>query len=393
MIYIVILLLLLYLSYNYDICGKERNREFWYVTVLCVFILLAGLRWRVGIDTIRYTFHFYYDYPSLDHFSFKDYGLGTNPLFVFLNSLVKTLGGRFFIVQLVQAAFVNVLIMNYFKKHTKYIFTCAVFYFCISFSGIMMEAMKASFSIAISLYAFDYFIEKKWLKGYILLIVATMFHAQTLVLFLFPAFLFLRLNKNGLFVLIGAYFLGMILQGLLSDYIFLFEDYEEIEDKLMSYSSEDSSYGVYGRNITYYLLHIVPNIIYPLSALWYVKKNSQNQNIKKFEPLIILGVTFVLIWANYRIAYRYVDYFEIYFALFFAECTAGISIRTDLSRGLAYIQSLALFFPLLISLVYFVSFREPRYIYTSVMNREIIVEKEIWFMNHNNYYPPSENEY
>lgn len=381
MIYLAILALLFLLSFHYDICGKKKYKSFWYLAVLGIFILFAGLRWRVGTDTIQYLYFFYHDYPTLSAFSFEDYYVGKDPFFVLINSFVKSIGGRFYWVQLIQTTFVNTLILHYFRKHSKYIFTCCLFYFLLSYISFTMEIMRASFSIVISLYAFDYFIEKKWAKGYLFLLFALMFHTQTLVLFLFPLFLFLRLDKKGVVILIGAYVIGVFIQGLLADYVSLFEGNEILAGKMSAYTSEGATYGENNHNITYYIVTIFPRLFYPLFALWYVKRSQsvQSSNIVCFEPFIMLGLIFVLIQIHFLIAYRYVEYFTIYFAMFFAEAYVGITVPKRRKRiDIAYLCSLALFFPAMISFLY-LSFKEPRYNYSSVLDRTIDPQKESQF--------------
>lgn len=396
MIYLAILALLMFLSFRYDICGKKDNKEQWYFIVLCVFILFAGLRWRVGVDTMRYLYFFYHDYPTLSDFSFEEYYIGKDPFFVLLNSFVKSIGGRFYVVQLIQAAFVNTLILNYFKKHCQYIFTCCMFYFLLSYISFSMEIMRASFSIVICLYAFDYFIEKKWIKGYALLLVATMFHAQALVVFLFPAFLFLRLNKRGLTILAGAYVLGIFVQEMLGNYIFLFEGNEDIKNKVSIYTSEDDPFGKNTHNINYYIVSIIPKVFYPLFTLWNVKKYYKNSDLERLEPLVILGVIFVLIQANFVIAYRYVEYFTIYYALLYAEICVGMIKKGKNNIGFAYLRTILFFFPVMLSLVYFTAFKDPRYIYSSVLGKTIYPQKEAYFKElsfSDTYYSPNYNEY
>lgn len=395
MIYLTILALLMFLSFRYDICGKKDNKEQWYLIVLCIFILLAGLRWRVGVDTMRYLDSFYHEYPALTDFSFEEYFIGKDPFYVLLNSVVKSAGGRFYMVQLIQAAFVNILVLNYFKKHSQYVFTCCMFYFLLSYIPLTMETMRASFSIVISLYAFDYFIEKKWLKGYALLLIALMFHAQTLVVFLFPVFLFLRLNKKGLVILIGAYVLGIFLQGLLADYIILFEANESLEDKVSGYTAEDAVYGENDRNIKYLIINILPKLFYPLFALWYCK-HYKIPNLEKLEPFVMLGVIFVMIQMHFLIAFRYIEYFLIFFAIYYAAVYVDmITKRKQIGIDVAYFKTMCFFFPVIIYLVYFVSFKEPRYIYSSVLNKSINKEKEAQFkdLSTYNYYSPNYDEY
>ena len=65
MIYFVVLLLLLILTVRYDINGKTEYRDQWYNAVLVILILIAGLRFRLGVDTVNYIYMFYHDFPSL----------------------------------------------------------------------------------------------------------------------------------------------------------------------------------------------------------------------------------------------------------------------------------------------------------------------------------------
>ena len=181
MIYLLVIVLLICLSLRYDINGKTKYRDFWYLMMLVVFILIAGLRWRLMVDTPNYIYNFYHVYPSLENFSFEDYPIGKDPFYVLINSLVISLGGRFYVVQLIEATVVNVLVFKYIKRHSSYLFTCLFFYAIMCYMGYSMETMRASLSVVICLYANDYILDKKWIKGYILLFLALMFHAQTIL--------------------------------------------------------------------------------------------------------------------------------------------------------------------------------------------------------------------
>ena len=87
-----------------------------FLLVEILLILVAGLRYRIGGDTTNYIYSFYHVYPVLEDFSFEDYPIGKDPLYVIINSIVKTLGGRFYVVQLIQSIFVITLTFKYFKK-------------------------------------------------------------------------------------------------------------------------------------------------------------------------------------------------------------------------------------------------------------------------------------
>lgn len=392
MIYLLVLFLLLCLSFRYDICGKTKYRNQWYLAILIIFILIAGLRYRIGIDTQRYLFHFYHDYPTIDQFSFKDYNITRSPFYVLLNSIVLSLGGRFYIVQLINAAFVNYLILRYFKKHSEYIFTCAFFFFLISYVYLMFEIMRANFSIVICLYAYDYMQEKKWLKAYSLLLVATMFHAQTLALYIIPLLLFLRFNKWGVLVLLGAYLGGSILQQSLGDYAFLLEGNEKLEDKVSGYAESDR-YGENTHNIGYFLVSILPMVVYPLFSIWYCKRYSGNDSLKKLEPFVMQGVAFVMVQTSFVIAYRYVDYYRIYFALFYAESFVCMVKRKNLhlKMGLAYVTCSIIFSPLLFGIQrYFDCRYQP---YSSVISKTVDKVRESRYRKAHSYNFPHSDEY
>ena len=93
MVYFFTILLLLVLILCYDINGKKLYRNECYLFVLVIFIMIAGLRWRVMVDTPNYIYNFYHVYPSLEEFSFVDYPIGKDPFYVLINCFVISWGG------------------------------------------------------------------------------------------------------------------------------------------------------------------------------------------------------------------------------------------------------------------------------------------------------------
>ena len=259
MIYLLTLLLLLAFIIRFDINGKKLYHDECYLLMLVIFILIAGLRWRLMMDTPNYIYNFYHVYPSLKEFSFKDYPIGKDPFYVLINSLVISLGGRFFWVQLIEATFVNTLVFKYFKKHCNYIFTCLFFYAITCYFGYSMETMRASFTFVICLFANDYILEKKWIKGYLLLLLAILFHAQAIVMLVVPVLFFLRFNKLGLFACIAAFFLGYLIQKGIGDYLNLLELTDNISEKASRYAESDK-YGTQGGNLNFFIVRIFPNL-------------------------------------------------------------------------------------------------------------------------------------
>lgn len=384
MIYIIVIFLLIILFLRYDIQGKTKNFVFWYRFVLVAFILIAGLRWRLGVDTPNYLSNFYYVYPTLDKFSFAEYGLGNDPFYALINSIVKTLGGRFFIVQLIHTSIVNVLIFKYIKKHSSYFFTCVFLYFVTFYYAFNMEIMRASISVVICLFAYDYILDKKWLKGYLLLCLALMFHLQTIVMFILPIFFFLRLNKIGIAMIFGAFIFAFFVNALFGEYLTLLNSVSEKGAEKADLYLNSEKYGDQTHNLKFMAVMYFPYIIYSLASLLYLKKYDNNNPLLKLEPFLLLGVIFVVMELNLYIAYRFVDYFKIYFILFFSELFISLIKRCcRLSRGVVFARTFILFIPFFFMIGFKIFQQRSRfYPYSSVIERKIDKKREKGFMEH-----------
>ena len=377
MVYFVILFLFLYLSFVYDIQHIKRNRYISYIAIQLILILFAGLRYRIGGDTLNYIFFFYHEYPDLPNFSFSDYPIGQDPLYVLINSIVKSLGGRFYWVQLIQASFVIILTFKYFKRHTRYIFTCALFFYFFCYTYFCMEVMRASMSIVVSLYANDYIMEKKWVKGYLLYYVAILFHIQAVVLLAMPLFFSLKFDKRGLIVVGCAFLIGLILKEKLSDYLMLFSVSEVIDKKAGYYAGADEYNS--GGNLKYFIVYVFPQLAYAILCIFYFKIKGMKRNLEKIQPFIMLGLIFLVIQSNFEIAMRYAFCYVMYLIILYSECFVHIATNNKKVPGLMKYVRTSVFFAVFFFLVGWKHYRDnySRFIpYFSVIDRKIDTTRE-----------------
>ncbi|MBO7539817.1 MAG: EpsG family protein [Prevotella sp.] len=385
MIYFVVILLLLFLSFRYDINEKTYGRNHWYMAVLILFILISGLRYRVGIDTVGYIRSYYYSTPTVFSFFSAGYTIGDKPLWKLLNSICYTFGARFYIVQLITAAFCNVLVFKYIKKHSDYIFTCLFFYFIYLYPAYNFETMKAFYAIVLSLYGNDCFLEKKWIKGYSFYIIAALFHTSTIALFIVPLLLFLRMNRIGLFILLLAFVAGYILQKNLGDYFVLldFIDDESISDKLEDYAESDR-YGT-GRGLLYIVGKLLPLLLFSFISFKKVQKNNGSSRLLELEPFLMMGMLFVVLMSNIYIFYRFTQFFGIYFVIFFAQLFVDLCKSRKFSKGVSYARAFLLFSPLLFAILIRYRVSYVKYVpYSSVIEKNISKEREKLFDNREN---------
>lgn len=394
MIYNVVFILLLYLSYYYDFHGNKtgqhmwhyfydtkrhkNGRNMWYYSILVFFIVFAGLRWRLGMDTPNYIYHFYHDIPIISGLTKEDLNLGSKPLWIIINSVVKTLNGRYYIVQLIEAAFVNILILNYFKKHSQYLFTCIFFYYILLYFSMSFAVMKAAMSIVVCLYANDFILQKKWVKGMVLYLIAVLFHPQAILIMLTPFLLFLKLKKRSILLFVVLYVSGFYVQSYLGESLELFDFDEDIYDKVESVATSDR-YSSRTSNFNYAIVNILPYFFYAVFSLYALKRHKPNTTTLRYEPFVMLCLCFIVLEMNVYIAYRFAMYFFIFFIMMLSETFvefAGFG-RKSRNKSQMFVKSFLIILPFLILFGYRSYQRAWVHTpYSSVIEREIDQTRE-----------------
>lgn len=394
MFYYILLFLILILSVRYDINGKVKYRKECYMAVLVVLILIAGLRFRMGEDTINYLFYFYHATPDIWDINGETLlASGQPPLWILLNSFVKTLGGRFFVVQLIQATIVNTLILKYFKKHSPYPFACVALFFFWRYLFFNMVIMKAAIALSIILFANDYFLEKKYVKGYLLILIATGFHQSSILMVAIPFLTFLRFNILGIVILVIAFFVGAFLQSQLGDVFELMEFADGVSNKLDDYL--DSKYMTQEHNLNYFIAKQLPAPFYAIVSLLYIKTKRKGEHILRFEPFLMFGLIFLMLQFSiqifYRFIYIYIIYFIIYIVHFFIEWTKDSFM---LKSSLAYARTFIVVLPFVAYIVRYQSMVSVNYYpYSSVIEKSISKARESYFAEFVVHYNLNMDEY
>ena len=378
MIYLLTVVMLLIFVLRYDINGRIQYRNECYFVMLLIFILIAGLRYRLGIDTTRYLTRFYYETPKLQDFKWGEWELGTDPLFTLLNSVVLTFGGKFYVVQLLHAAFVNTLFFKYIKKHTDAIFVSIFIYFIWQYTVINMEEMRSSMSMVVCLFANDYMLEKKWVKGILLYVVGCYFHASTILVMVMPLFFFLRFNEIGIITIAITFVLGFVIQSYLGDYVELLELNETVNSKAEQYIDNErfmeSRINIFG----YFSWIIIYG--YSIVSLWYLKKVGIESRLLRLEPLLVVFLIFGMMRMGVPIAYRYVRFYIVYYIMFVSEFMV-FQFRKDskLGRNMVVANVLIIMFPFYFLIIRQVTPEEKwvrYYPYSSIFDQELDQKRE-----------------
>ena len=185
MIYIVVLFILLYGSIHYNAKNKDIGNKYLYFEYIVV-VLVIGLRYKVGGDTLNY-FYAFPDWPTLDKISQYDFNTSKYSIgWIVFSALCKYIYDDFVCLQFVEAAIVNASFFYFFKKNTDRYFIAILLYGIMFLFTYNTEIMRAAMSVSVFLFSFESYKRKKWITYYALGFVAFSFHSEAIVMFILP---------------------------------------------------------------------------------------------------------------------------------------------------------------------------------------------------------------
>lgn len=331
MLYLAIIIILFLLIFHYDYQNHTKYRLSWYILQLLFFILISGLRYRLGVDSTAYEAS-YNQLPSLlelSSFDFESsrYGIG----YIFLTAIARSLSDNFVMMQLLHAAFINCVIFYFFYKNTKHIFTALLLYFLLAYTNYNFEVLRESCAIAMFLLSWHYFQSNKWIKYYICVGIAILFHVSAAILLILPIFYIPLLRK--FFTYGWQFYLMMggvlIISKLVSDYFFdwikLFE-ISTLDDYANTYENSD-----YAESVTVNLIgqayYFTKIILFPVLAIYIFHGSNLIEVVTEIKPEIKLKLQYMLFWFIYlsiammfiKLFYRFCNYFLPFFIIILSE--------------------------------------------------------------------------
>lgn len=185
-----------------SIAGAIYNKKFpvtirkTYLFIIFLYlVLLLGLRYRVGVDTISYMMA-YKHVKTLDHFwTAKLLYQRYEPGYLFICSLCKTLfGNEFWPVQIIMAAITNGCIFIFLYKHCRNVFVGVCIYFLLQCLYFSTDIIRESAAIGIFLLNYSNIEKKKWINYYLLSLLSISFHYSAIIICFFPLAKLLKIN-------------------------------------------------------------------------------------------------------------------------------------------------------------------------------------------------------
>lgn len=247
MIYLVVLIILLYSAIRFDIGGADAKiTRKWYWFLGLMLVLLSGLRYRIGTDTISYeSWYEASTLPPLYNFTLKDLSYNRfEPLFVLFGSFLKMFSQDWILFQLVHAAIVNLAFFWAIRKYSPAPFIGITIYYLSTYYALNCEVMRQSLATAILVFSLPYLFSKQYVKYFLIVLIAVFIHRASVLFFILPFISFLRSTKvlTISIVLLGitAAALSQYIINHFLDIILLFQSSDSIATTLENYNDLES---------------------------------------------------------------------------------------------------------------------------------------------------------
>lgn len=367
----IILFALSIFSISYCEIGKyKKYRKLLYDIIFIYAVLLAGLRYRVGGDTIMYM-DGYNDIPTLSELSFTDFFYQMmEPFYLLLCVLVRMISSDFFVFQIIHALLVNYSIFHFIKKYSNYPFIGLFIYFQWFYFIFSYEFMREALAVSIMLFAFPYYQQRSWKKYYACVAIALLFHMSAIITFFFPLLSNIRFNRKFILFLIFDIILFSFLKNVFLSGISIFP---YIDGKIYYYLHLQMP-------TTWIFQQIIPVVLVPIVCLIYNYKKrafSIFENLVCIRVLLGLGIIFMP-----HVFYRFANYTVLPILLMLAEIIGpGLQRKVPINQYIT--SSICLFLTIILFSVFYItpiSHTQRAYIryvpYYSVLNPKYYQPRE-----------------
>ena len=299
-LYIFPILVILYAIIQYDIANHKNGCEniIWHGLYI-YFIILLGLRYGVGGDTINYMNDYIWRQPLS---SWKPTLLDSfQPGYTFLCAIAKSLSDEFYVFQFLHAFLFNSLLFVFISKNSKY-----------RFSSLL--------AVMVFLFNYSNFESNRWGRYYVGVLFGCLFHISAIFLVLLPLIKWLKFNKYYLLTMIVVIPLMFFLQNILG----LITNLTLVGDKVSSYI-DDTTHGILADTLTLFRYSVFPMLFVILI------KYGLHRSLKYENAIAMMTIFGIAAYFSPIIFSRAVNYFIIFFAISFSSVIIDL-IKTKRAR-------------------------------------------------------------
>ncbi len=332
MIYILTLIVIIILSYKYDIKGEKKYKERWYNILLIWFIAISGFAYNVGSD-IPFYMESYTDFTPYK--LNKQDNIFTNyryqPGWIILNIGCNLITSDFVILKMIIASFLNCVIFRFIKKHCKAIFLGVFFYAIFMYFDLNFNTLRQSMAIGFFLIGYEYLCQGKVIKYILFIGIGFLFHSSAIVFLPILCLPYVKLNKLLIIIILSCTVICLYL-ALTFDFIthlnyFLTIFGGDISTEFNMYSnaylvgSESEISNIVG------VIHWLIDISMLCFIAYYQFLHMGDNRLKKMDILILILYIFFTIatLAIPIVMYRLLHFIRIFYVVLLADTLIEVS--------------------------------------------------------------------
>lgn len=281
-----------------SLLDERDHKKFYCILLGLIYFLIAALRGRyVGGDTDIYVSTFQYlstrSYAVAEVFA----DAGRDPFFYAFISFLGKIWCNYTFLFTVVALMFTVSVTNFIYKYSDDPFLSWVFMLAFNLYQFTLTAMRQTIAISFVLFAFSYFLEKKWFKSVIFIMIASLFHLSALCALLVFVFCKVKVNKKILY----ASFIPLIV-------IYLFKS--RIATLFLSvFKEEGREYAVENKGEGLTMLLVITFIYVACMVLISKEKLEQSPVLQKLFVISFLALIFEVMVPTQSIFFRFAFYF------------------------------------------------------------------------------------
>lgn len=282
------------------------------ILIFCIFSFMYAFRWRVGTDFSGYyhSFTVYGESSLQELFGGRDWGFS-----VLSHVLFHLFNGNYQYYNLVLAIITYAPVLYIYRKYSDdfgftiflYMTTLACFW---PYNGV-----RQSLAGSICFLAFDYLVNKKYIKYVVCVLIASIFHSTALIMLPIMFYLCLKPWKKKMIMVTLGLLISVVFLGTLWSHIINFLELIE-QDKMVA----DYGYATIASNAVNGLRIIVAMIPVVLSFMIYLYGlDEDDRTTQILENMIVLSAVFMIAASRLTVLARFSSYFAFAVPLLFVK--------------------------------------------------------------------------
>ena len=342
MIYILLFLFLAIPVIRYDVLARKGGEGIWRFASFVFLVAVAGLRYRVGGDTLVYMAEFDM-YPKFDELRYFDFETARfNPLWYIFTAVSRSINDSFTFFQIIHALIVNLSFFHFFRKYCpRYYFSAILVWFVGYWCYFSMEILREVLCISLLLWATDFLLEKKLLRYYLVCVIALFIHYSSAVMLFFPLLwlIFRRPNWILQIIVLGGVILLTMIVDIPSLAVNMLSSNEQVSIVIENYFELDI------KNLTCKLFELIKYL--PVVGVLWLREKNQLEDEFDFIPIVSCMVVFYGLSSYLGVAGRFLNYFTPFFIVVFVNTMYDLLSEIKWSeRHITAIVSMAVVFVL-----------------------------------------------